>query len=286
MSVSESDFIGWATAGMSGQLPVGPGDDAAVLPNGTILAVDAVVEGVHFTSGTPAEAIAHKALGRPLSDLCAMGADADVVFVAALLPPGCEARALAEALADRARAFGVVLGGGDTTRTQPGALAFAVTAVGHLRSGSPWLRSGALEGDRILVSGALGGAGGGRHLRVQPRFDLVAALRDAGTQVNACIDLSDGLGRNLAQICAASGMGAQVQAEKIPVHSDVPSSVDAVTAALDDGEDFELLITLPWSHAVPPDLIEIGRITSGHALELVRNGRRSPWPAAGYEHAF
>ena len=87
MSVRESEFIAWATDGMAGRLPVGPGDDAAVLEDGTVLAVDAVVEGVHFTSDTPAEAVVRKALGRPLSDLCAMGADAQAVFVAALLPP-------------------------------------------------------------------------------------------------------------------------------------------------------------------------------------------------------
>ncbi|MHC4846779.1 MAG: thiamine-phosphate kinase [Planctomycetota bacterium] len=286
MTVRESDFIGWATEGMAGQLPVGPGDDAAVLANGTILAVDAVVEGVHFTSDTSAEAVVHKAMGRPLSDLCAMGADAEAVFVAALLPPGCEARALADALRDTARSFGVVLGGGDTKRTQAGSLSFAVTAVGRLRSGSPWLRSGAHAGDRILVSGPLGGSGGGRHLRVQPRFDVVDALRSAETPVNACIDLSDGLGRNLAQVCRASGVGAHVHAERIPVHADVAENVDRIAAALGDGEDFELLLTLPWDHAVPDGLIDIGEITAKTDLVLERDDRLEEWPAEGYEHAF
>jgi thiamine-monophosphate kinase len=286
MSVRETEFIAWATAGMSGRVPVGPGDDAAVLENGTILAVDAVVEGVHFTSDTPPGDVVRKALGRPLSDLCAMGADADAVLVAALLPPGCEARELADALASHARAFGVVLVGGDTKRTQSGALAFAVTAVGHLRSGTPWLRSGAEAGDRIAVSGPLGGSSAGRHLQVRPRFDIVDALRSAGTSVHACIDLSDGLGRNLAQVCAASGVGARVQAELIPVHPDVPQTTDRVSAALRDGEDFELLLVLPADHDLPDGLVEIGRIVAESDLLLERDGRHEAWPAEGYEHVF
>jgi len=286
MGFRESDFIGWITAGMAGAVPLGPGDDAAVLADGTVLALDAVTEGVHFVSGTAPALVARKALGRPLSDLCAMGALPQQVLVAALLPPGCDGPALAQAFNSQARAFGVAIIGGDTKCTAPGALAFAVTAVGRCPSGEPWRRSGGRPGDRLLVSGALGGAGLGRHLRVSPRIDVVAALRAAATEVHAAIDLSDGLGRNLALLCEASGVGAHVVAERVPIHADVAAGRDGLAAALGDGEDFELLLALAPDAAVPAGLVEIGTLTAGRELRLVRGGREGPLPALGYEHVF
>jgi len=285
MSVRESEFIAAITAGMAGRLPVGPGDDAAQLPDGTLVAVDAVVEGVHFVPGTAPERIARKALGRPLSDLCAMGGVGEVVFVAALVPPGLSALELAQALNAWARRFGVILGGGDTKRAPEGALALAVTAVGRC-AGPPWLRSGGRPGDRLYVSGPLGGAAAGRHLDVTPRADVVAALRSAGTEVHACIDLSDGLGRNLALLCEASRVGACVEASAVPVHADVEPGRDRLLAALGDGEDYELLLALPEQARAPAGLVPIGVLTAERTLTLRRREGLEPWPAVGYEHAF
>jgi len=284
MSVRESEFIAEVTAGMAGRLPVGPGDDAALLADGTLVAVDAVVEGVHFAPRTPPERIARKALGRPLSDLCAMGAVGEAVFIAALLPPGGPSLELARALNAWARRFGVTIAGGDTKRTSPGALALAVTAVGRA-AGAPWLRSGGRPGDRLYVSGPLGGAGGGRHLDVTPRTDVVAALRGSGLEVHAAIDVSDGLGRNLALLCEASRVGAVVDAAAVPVHDDVPAGPDRLLAALGDGEDYELLLALPASARPPALLTPIGELTEGRELRLRRDGRPEPWPEVGYEHA-
>lgn len=285
MTVRESDFIAAITEGMGGRLPVGPGDDAAMLADGTLVALDAVVEGVHFPPQTAPERIARKALGRPLSDLCAMGAEGQAVFIAALLPPGCEALALARALNAWARRFEVIIGGGDTKRAPSGALALAVTAVGRC-SGAPWLRSGGRPGDRLYVSGPLGGAGAGRHLDISPRSDVVTALRLAGTEVHACIDLSDGLGRNLALLCEASGVGAQIEASAVPVHADVTAGRDRLLAALGDGEDYELLLALPAAARPPAGLVPIGVLTAERELRLRHAGRVQPWPAVGYEHVF
>jgi thiamine-monophosphate kinase len=265
---------------------VGPGDDAAVLADGTVLCMDATVEGTHFIAGTAPELVVRKALGRPLSDLCAMGAVPETVHVAALLPAGSDGRALAAAIAHWCAAFGVALAGGDTKRSPPGCLAFAVAASGHCRGGPPWLRSGGRPGDRLWVSGPLGGAGGGRHLRVQPRTDVVAALRAAAIPVSAALDLSDGLLRNLRQLCVASGCGAVVDAARVPVHADVPPHGDRLAAALGDGEDFELLLALPPQVHPPAGLCEIGALTQDGTLWLLRDGARTPWPAGGYEHEF
>jgi thiamine-monophosphate kinase len=286
VSFREGEFIAAITAGMAGSVPVGPGDDAAVLDDGTVLALDAVTEGVHFVPGTSPELIARKALGRPLSDLCAAGARPRQVLIAALLPPGCDGLALAAAFNAQARRWKLAIIGGDTKRTAPGALAFAVTAVGRCDSGAPWRRSGARPGDRLWVSGPLGGAGGGRHLRITPRTDVVAALRAAATPVHAATDLSDGLARNLRLLCAASGVGAHVRADAVPLHPDIPGDRDALAAALGDGEDYELLLALPPDVAPPAGLVDIGVVTARPQLLLHRAGRDEPWPALGYEHEF
>jgi thiamine-monophosphate kinase len=287
VSFREGDFVRWITEGMVGRVPMGPGDDAAMLPDGTVLAMDAVTEGVHFAPGTAPELVARKALGRPLSDLCAAGALPGQVLVAALLPAGCDGEGLARAFNAQARLLSVAIIGGDTKRSASSGLAFAVTAAGRCPGGAPpWRRSGARPGDRLLVSGPLGGADLGRHLRVTPRTDVVAALRGAGVPVHAATDLSDGLSRNLALLCAAAGVGARVDAERLPIHPDVPTGRDPVTAALGDGEDYELLLALPPGVPAPDGLVEVGEVTPGPGLLLLHAGRELPWPDLGYEHAF
>jgi len=282
----EQAFIEAATAGGAGGLPVGPGDDAAILPDGTVLAVDAIVEGTHFDSGTPMDLVARKALGACLSDLAAMGARAETVLVAVQLPPGCDARGLAEALASWARRFEVCLAGGDTVAAPPGALALSVTASGHC-DGPPWLRSGGRPGDQLVVTGPLGGSRAGRHLRVAPRSDVVRQLRAAGATVHACMDLSDGLATDLPRLCAASAVGARVLADCLPVHADVAPGRDGPLAALGDGEDFELLLALPAGAALPPGMTRIGELLPASAgLSLQAGGSSQRWPRLGYAHAF
>jgi thiamine-monophosphate kinase len=296
MSFSEEDFIRWATAPASDPndaqqrldaLPVGPGDDAACLPDGTIVCVDSVVEGVHFAPGTDADAIARKALGACLSDICAMGAVAETVLVAAQLSPGCDGPALARGLNRWAREFGVVLAGGDTVSTHAGALALSVTATGHLPDGTePWRRSGARPGDRLLVTGPLGGAQAGRHLAVTPRADVVAELRSCGAAVHAAMDLSDGLAMDLPRLLTASGVGAQIEASRLPIHADVPQESDSILAALTDGEDFELLLALGPDTDVPSGATIIGHVLAEGLQLVAADGTVLPWPRTGFAHAF
>lgn len=285
MTFDERQFIEWATVGTQGDLCVGPGDDAAVLADGTVIGLDTIVEGVHFDSGSPLELVARKALGACLSDLCAMGAEAHAVFVSAQLTPGCDGKALARALAEWCRHFGVVLAGGDTVATPPGSLALSVTAVGRC-SGPPWLRSGGQPGDLLVVTGPLGGSRVGRHLRVQPRQDVVALVREIGLDVHACLDLSDGLGTDLPRLCEASGSGALVVAENLPIHPDVAPGRDGVAAALGDGEDFELLLALPAGAPLPAGWTAIGTLLAQGPIDLERQGVRCAWPETGHVHRF
>lgn len=282
---SEEQFIAWATSRGGGSLSVGPGDDAAILADGSVIALDTIVEGVHFDSGTDPELVARKALGACLSDLCAMGADGEAVFVSAQLTRGIDGAALARALADWSAHFGVELAGGDTVATPPGSLALSVTAVGRC-SGPPWLRSGGQAGDQLVVTGPLGGSRSGRHLSVQPRQDVVSLARTEGLAVHACLDLSDGLGVDLPRLCAASGTGAVVRAEQLPVHADVEPGRDGPDAALGDGEDFELLLALPAGSSFPASWRSIGTLLPQGPIHLERHGVRTPWPETGHVHRF
>ncbi|MFT7464579.1 MAG: thiamine-monophosphate kinase [Pseudohongiellaceae bacterium] len=297
MSFSEDEFIRWVTepvlTAAGGGLPavpalqVGPGDDAAVLADGTILCVDTVVEGVHFTKNAPPQSIARKALGACLSDVCAMGAVAEAVLVSVQLAPGWDARALASGLRLWAQRFGVAMAGGDTVGAGVGGLAVSVTATGRLPEGAdPWLRSGAQPGDLLVVSGPLGGSRSGRHLDVSPRADLVSVLRLSDTPVHAAMDLSDGLAVDLPRLLAASGVGAVIHGATVPIHSDVPAGGERLNAALADGEDFELLLSLDGGCTAPAGTTIIGRITESGLTLRDAQGCELPWPSRGFTHVF
>lgn len=289
LGFSEQQFIDWVTAarGPARELPLGPGDDAAVLHDGTVITVDTIVEGVHFAPGTELELVARKALGACLSDLCAMGAIAEAVLVSAQLPPGCDGQRLAQGLAAWAQRFAVAIAGGDTVATAPGALALAVTGCGRCPAGRrPWLRSGARPGDTLLVTGPLGGSLAGRHLRVRPRSDVVAWLHRQAVEVHAAMDLSDGLLADLPRLCAASGVGADLRALDLPIHADARQAADPLMAALGDGEDFELLLALPPAAPAPPGAVAVGFVTANGLRLMGPDGVGRPWPRGGYAHAF
>lgn len=290
-SGAESRFLAALFDGAPSRVPLGPGDDAAQLPGGLLAALDTVVEGVHFELGADRRAVAEKALAACESDLCAMGAVGRWVLLSAQLPPGEDLAALAAALRAAAARWELEIVGGDTVRSAPDTLALAVTILGPPPEGPIWRRSGGRPGDRLFVSGPLGGSRGARHLRPRARRDLVKSLRTQEIPVHAAMDLSDGLGADLPRLCAASGCGARIRAETLPIHPDVPPEADDVTAALGDGEDFELLLALApealEAHAaIALGLVELGVLTSAAELILERGGRAEPWPVAGYEHEF
>lgn len=285
---------------------VGIGDDAAVLrtPPGRdlLLTTDLLVEGVDFVlDGLDPADLGWKALAVSVSDIAAMGGTPAHAVVSAAFRPG-QTGAFADAVLDGllrcAAACGVALVGGDTSGT-PGPVVLNVALTGHVAAGRAVLRSGARPGDAICVTGALGGSILGRHLRPIPRQEAAAALVQ-GEGVHAMIDLSDGLSSDLGHVLDASGVGAEVWDDRIPVHADAVrlaerDGVPALQHALDDGEDFELLfcaddaVARRWerSGAAGVRVTRIGRITEGGAF--VRRSREGaddarPVERRGHDH--
>lgn len=307
-------------------LLVGPGDDGAVVApeRGTVdvVTTDGLVEGVHFDLAwcSPAD-VGYKAVAVNLSDVAAMGADPRAVLVSLVLPPTLPA-ATVEALTDgvltAAMDYRVALAGGNIARS-PGPLVVDVTAMGAVKRRKILTRAGARPGDLLFVSGRLGAAraglewlrttGGGdtppdamaecvaRWRRPAPRTRL-GRLLGRTRAATACIDLSDGLAEGLRQLAEASGVGALVEADRVPIDPAARRwferrGADPLLAALAGGEDYELLFTVSPRHqgrlrhvtsltrGLP--LTVIGEIVKGAGVRLRREGREDPWPE-GFAH--
>ncbi len=291
---SEFDLIAQLApflAGTHGDVAVGHGDDAAVLDlDGrlVVVAVDVVVEGVHFTRGvSTAGDVGWKAVAVNVSDLAAMGARPDAAVVG-LCRPGdvdvAEVERLYAGMSEACTRWGLRLVGGDTVRAD--ALALSVTVFGRLAAKRPVTRSGARPGDALVVVGSLGGpaaavAGLAAGVTVDPRH-LAAhrrprALVEAGCVLaqggaSAMIDVSDGLGADLGHICAASGVRARVRADALPLDEGLRDAAAALGAdpldlACGGGEDFALLATVPEQDA--PRLAAAAGAAEGVAAAVI-----------------
>lgn len=307
----------WVAAGI--------GDDAAVIVpernRSEVVTTDVLVEGVHFDrSYVPPEAIGSKALAVNLSDLAAMGAEPRVALLSLILPGSLAVRdldAIVAGLLKLAERYGVALVGGNIARS-PGPLVVDVTAIGSIKPRRVMLRRGAAPGDGLYVSGAIGaaragflalvaGAGDGdeglagcreRFLTPDPRVRL-GLLLGRNAVASACVDLSDGLADAVRQLTTASGVGAIVSAEDIPVSQAAArwfaerEGLDPVDAALRGGEDYELLFTVPRRRRRALEAIlrsadglpctRIGTVTASRALLLRRAGADADLPA-GFTH--
>lgn len=295
---------------------IGIGDDAAVVKpepgSELIITTDTLVAGIHFPETTLPYDIGHKALAVNLSDLAAMGAAPAWVTLALTMP-----REDSEwiqlfcngffSLADR---YSVQLIGGDLTR---GPLSITVQALGFAPAGKALLRSGAKPNDLIYVTGTLGDAGLAlkclkqnislgapihsqvmeRLNRPEPRIAEGNALLPLAT---AAIDISDGLAADLLHILDASGVGAVIHTNQLPLSEAVTASLsqaDAVKLALTAGDDYELCFTLPAEMrgtlerlpSIHSRLTCIGEITRQRGLELRnQNGTSYHGPISGYQH--
>jgi thiamine-monophosphate kinase len=244
----ESAFLDWVRrrSRAGGGVAVGIGHDAALVRLGprTILKVDAVVEGTHVRRASPGQ-IGRKAMARPLSDLAAVAGVPRFALVSIVLPRGRGlgyAKAVYLGAERMGRRFGVRIVGGDLTVGR-GPLVVSVTIAGEPGPGGFAARSGARPGDRIFVTGPLGGSSLGKHLRFTPRLREARRLRPT-----AMIDISDGFALDLARLCEASGVGARVDLSKVPVSAAARklarrTGLPALEHALFDGEDYELLYT-------------------------------------------
>ncbi|HID78681.1 MAG TPA: thiamine-monophosphate kinase [Planctomycetaceae bacterium] len=283
---------------------LGPGDDAAVLcladSADCVLTVDMLSDGVDFRIGeVDPRAVGRKALAVNLSDLAAMASRPVAAVVALTLPRrgGMElAVALYEGLLALADQFDVAVAGGDTN-SWDGPLVISVTLVGRLTERGPLRRDGARPGDRIVVTGSFGGSILGHHLDFQPRVVEALALHSR-YELHAGIDASDGLSMDLAHVCEASGCGAELELEAIPISRDAhrlaqrqPGSTP-LDHALGDGEDFELILAVPPPEAdkmlaeQPLDvpLTAIGRFISEPGLWVAGGPRRRRLQRRGYQH--
>lgn len=234
--------------GAGWSVPVGPGDDCAVVHSAggqtLLLTVDQLVAGRHFEPGTDTDLIARKAVARSVSDIAAMGGTPAWGLATGLLPPGYpHADTLFDAMARWARRWSCPLVGGDVAfhGSPDHPLTLAVTVGGVMPDGvAPVLRSGAKPGDGVFVTGDIGGSfETGHHLRFEPALE--AGTHAAAHGAHAMIDLSDGLGRDAGRVAAASGVVIELDAGAIPLRVAARPWRDAIA----DGEDYGLLIVGP-----------------------------------------
>jgi thiamine-monophosphate kinase len=289
---------------------VGPGDDTAVVrwPEGAdcLVTTDMLLEGSCFRlaethpsapgAGTTRQ-VGRKAMGVNLSDIAAM-AGVPVAAVVSVGLPRKGGRALAEelylGLREMADDFATAIVGGDTN-TWDGPLVINVTLLGEATPRGAVRRSGARPGDRLLVTGPLGGSLLGKHFDFTPRVREALALH-AAVALHAMIDVSDGLAADVAHLCTESGCGAVLRADAIPI-ADAARAMDdgrsPLEHALGDGEDFELVIAVAPEDADAllrsppvPDLAVIGECVTDPGLWLEVDGQRRPLPPLGYVHAL
>lgn len=272
---------------------LGIGDDGAVLraraDEDIVVSTDAVVERVHFRwDWESPRSIGRRALAAALSDLAAMGARPLGVVAALTVDPALEVSrcdGLTRGLIEGSRRWSAPLVGGNLTRARDTTL--TLTVLGAVPHGRALRRDAARAGDRIFVTGTLGGAALGvaraaRGARVrfapEPRLATgraLARLRGVG----ACIDVSDGLGADLGHLLRASGVGARIDAARIPVRRGFAAAcaragLDAGVLAATGGEDYELVFTLRPGVAAGPALArrlgapvtEIGVVTAARGL--------------------
>jgi thiamine-monophosphate kinase len=244
-------------------------NDAAELPGGLIVTQDALVEGVHFRlDWITWRDLGFRASAVNLSDLAASGAAPEGLVVSLGLPAETELESVLE-LYVGLNEPGVPVIGGDTTRSDRAVV--SVTALG--RSERVPGRGGARPGDRLVVTGPLGGAGAafraGRYLRPPLRL---AEGRRLARDAHAMLDVSDGLARDAGHIAARSGCKLVIELERVPL------AEDADLADLGFGEDFELLAAVENPAGFP----EIGRCQEGEGVAILHRGE--PVELDGWDH--
>jgi thiamine-monophosphate kinase len=305
----------------SSRLKLGIGDDAALIsPTGRtewVLSCDTFLEDLHFRLKThPPHSVGYKALARATSDLAAMGSTPRYFLLTLALPASRTGAWLDEFLRGMARAareLGIIVIGGDTTRSRT--VFISITVLGEIAPGRALTRSGARPGDVIYVSGELGRAqlglelvlrGHARdrklraltqpHLYPKIRIELGGWLAKQRIATSA-MDLSDGLSTDLARLCTASQVGAKIYASKLPSVI-IPAAaarklgerkLAPLQLALHAGEDYELLFTIPPRHAeklhlAPGPSTPIGEITRKSGILLVApDGNTTPLKPQGWD---
>jgi thiamine-monophosphate kinase len=313
------DFLAALSAGYPGAL--GLQDDCALLTPepGTqlVLKTDPVAAGVHFFADDAPEDIAWKALAVNVSDLAAKGAQPIAYLMALALPhvPTRDwMRRFASGLGEAQAAFGCHLIGGDTDRTA-GPLTISITAIGSVPEGRMVRRATARASDRLYVTGSIGDAALGlrlrrdagaaaamgidaagaaylvqRYLRPRPALSIRDALRE---HAGAAMDVSDGLVKDLGRLCAASGVGARIEAARVPLSAPARAAVRANPQLLADlltgGDDYEVLMAVPpgkqAAFEAATGLLSIGQIVAGSGVTVLdAAGAAMTFARTGWDH--
>lgn len=292
----------------------GIGDDGAVLrpPPGMdlVTVVDTLVGDVHFPAGsdeTSARSVGHRSVAVNLSDIAAMGALPRWMTLALTLPDATEEwlRLYAEGLHRIAGEHGVTLVGGDTTSGD--CIVSTVQITGFVEPGRAIYRSGARPGDTVYVTGTVGDAAAGLHLLEQPKPQVseshdflqdrfrfptprVAVGQELANFASAAIDISDGLYTDLGKLLAASGAGATINLDRLPLSAALRAcfNVDRQRRfALSGGDDYELCFTC--ARDLPPEIAgvpvtAIGTVVAGSGIDCESGGRTVEFVDTGYVH--
>ena len=280
---------------------VGIGDDTAVLKTGRkgfyeLLTCDAVVEGVHFKLKDGPKKIGYKSVAVNVSDIAAMGGVPAAAVVSAGIPGKVTSKFCKELYAgilSACKKFDVELVGGDTVRSR--ILFISIAMTGMVEKKNLALRKGASPKDVIMVTGALGGSLKIKHLSFVPRLKEARFLV-RNFRITSMMDISDGLAGDLKHLCDESGFGAKVIAGKVPVSRTLKNLQKNISLkhAFSDGEDFELLFTVPEKEAQDVEkkfnkkfrvkVSRIGKIIKKKGLFLEKEGKVSPLRFRGYSH--
>jgi len=308
-----------------GAVRLGIGDDCAILasPAGedVVVTTDFSLEGRHFRREWHSmESVGHRVLARGLSDLAAMGSKPMAAFLSLALPREFAKNrdaiyGLLDGVLSLSMEFSTPLAGGDTSESPSDHILADIVLLGSVPRGKALRRSGARVGDVLYCTGSLGGAavelemlskapkkfrkakagGDHPHLFPVPRLKAGQALVKRGL-ATACMDISDGMSTDLAHLCEASGVAAEIEAALLPLHplAQALSAEDGLQAALHGGEDYELLFTAKAATKMPRMLggvpvTRIGKIVAkrkGRAQVMLVgvDGKRTELKPQGWEH--
>ncbi|MCX5632210.1 MAG: thiamine-phosphate kinase [Phycisphaerae bacterium] len=297
MSGGETELVQYFAA--KGKLnrakfPIGIGDDMAQIKlprgNSVLITTDMLLDGVHFdTKEASLEQIGYKSMAASLSDCAAMATIPLAAVVSVALPRNFGAaklKKLHKGILIAAKKYNCPLIGGDMTSWRK-PLAVSVAMLSVPGKTKPVRRSTAKTGDVICVTGTLGGSIVKKHLEFEPRLKESLMIAQGGA--NSMMDISDGLSTDLNHICRLSKKGAIVYADRIPI----TRNAKGLIAALKDGEDFELLFTMPqgkfgrlkkqWRFKIK--LTVIGKIVAGSSVKIkMPYGKVAELLPAGFDH--
>jgi thiamine-monophosphate kinase len=281
--------------------PIGIGDDMAEVRLGAdttvLITTDMLTEGVHFDLPKASlRQVGYKAIAVSISDCAAMATLPLAAVVSVALPKDFsqeQLKQLYSGIASACKKYGCELVGGDITSWKSDA-PFVISVAMLSRPGvcRPRRRSGAKVSDCICVTGELGGSDLGKHMEFEPRIREAMKITSM-VNVHSMIDISDGLSSDLNRICLASRVGALIEMDRIPISKEAQQKENPLRAALNDGEDFELLFTVSeedcqrlleqWKQKIPISCI--GSINDSSKMQIkMSDGEIKGLRAGGYDH--